>query len=67
MMEISHKNWNGTYLGHSFKLIKRKHDKTLYSNLLIANISDRLLERDKNRYVEVSRLRFLNSLRSDVI
>ncbi len=64
-MQISCKNWNGTYLGYSFKLIKRKHDKILHSNLLIAIISDRLPEKDI-RYVEVSHLRFLNSW-SDMI
>lgn len=38
----------------------------LHSNLLIAIISDRLPEKDKKYYVEVSHLRFLNSW-SDMI
>lgn len=67
MIKVSLQNWNGIYLRHSFKQIKRKRDKTLHSNLLIAKILDSVPERDKNRYLEVSRSWFLTSLASKEI
>lgn len=39
------------------------NDKTLHSNLLIAKISDTVPERDKNRYLEVSRSWFIRKQR----